>query len=108
MPNKYEPFKSATVFTKQIFKSFCDEIESLNIHYWELRKYASFLTEFFILDECGWVNLESLKMLYANATHLTDSNIGIRALVFENIIQFYMQNDDTDLMRGFSLNLLSE
>ena len=63
MPIKYQPFTSATKFAKQIFQSFCDGHRYLTVHYWEIKKYAPFLSEYFLLDDYEWINLD-INMLF--------------------------------------------
>ena len=91
-PDEYDEF-IATPFAKQIFKSFCDEFPRLDIHFRKIQNEAPYLSQFILLDEYEWDDLDVLNILFPNVKVIQVKNISLCTKVLEDILRFMLKED---------------
>eukprot|EP01083_Nonionella_stella_P035741 97483_1 len=86
---KYKALPSMKEYGDNILDSSFGEIDSIDICYWRFKQYCGFMSEFFMLSECEWVNVKSLQQLFPNVSAITMNNIAINSFIFEDILKHF-------------------
>eukprot|EP01084_Bolivina_argentea_P292771 503416_1 len=96
---QYKQFKSLTSFAKDIIDFTFEDQTELSIHYWRIRKYASFAEKYLIRCDYEWINLELLLKLFPSVTTIRAGCISLCCLIFDDILKCLNDNTDSCLMK---------
>eukprot|EP01084_Bolivina_argentea_P142825 250875_1 len=94
LPSKYQPVH-ANNFAKQIMEASFKTDQEIEIDYWKIRKYASFIAKFLVYDDREWVNVNLVNLLFPNLETIVVKHIIVCDEIFEDILVFLQNNEVT-------------
>eukprot|EP01084_Bolivina_argentea_P098722 177419_1 len=91
--SEYKALTSLSSFSQQILNTMFLQHNVINIHYWRVRGYYSFISKYFVYSEYEWVNLKILNSLFPNIQLIEVSTIRLSDAIFDNILEYFAKNN---------------